>query len=93
MQCHVGEWNSASSRGVHTISTGCGFNRALALAAPGNIYPTEYPEHIGCAHFAGWLAYQVARLSMMALLYGKLILCMVELSRLPSRYALKAMIR
>ena len=45
------------------------------------------------AYFEGWLAYQVARLSMMALLYGKLMLCMAVLSRLPSRYPRSAMIR
>jgi hypothetical protein len=35
-------------------------------------------------YLAGWLAYQEAMLSIIALLYGKLMRCMVELSRSPS---------
>ena len=44
-------------------------------------------------YFAGWLAYQVATLSMSALLYIELMLCIVELSRFPSRYCLRAIMR
>lgn len=74
-----------------------GGRRPLLTVSRENYCARTPPQTISGAalnsHFAGWLAYQLARLSMMALLYGKLILCMVELSRLSSRYARSAMIR
>lgn len=84
----------AGSGGEQALSATAGFgvpadSAAHTAAAAGGRFSADCGaanSTVRCRrYFAGWLAYQDARLSMMALLYGKLMVCMVELSRLPSR--------